>query len=478
MHDLALEKTGRLGLMPRALVTVCLICLPWSATWSSLTGHDLARVAQAALGSACALWLLLSPPARLPMGKASGLLALLLCCLAAAATLGAPHVWAALRELTLFAGMVAIAWVCSRVVKPVWLIRVGAVSSAAYAAVFLVVALLAAATANTPEDHRHLFTGYDNYRFLNHVQTVTLPLLIAATVTAVERGRWLKLAWFAHITGWMLLFFTMGRGTLLGLAVGATVVGLLLRDRARSYLQHMLVGVLAGAGTKVVLTWWLPAWGDVVPSLGLTGQLSDARSAYSRFGLWELALNYIGESPWFGIGPMHYANRPNVEAAHPHNIYLQVAAEWGVPMLAGSLAAALWALWTLGQAVRCVHSPGDRAVGAALLMACCAVMVDGGFSGNFVMPMSQLWIAVLIGVAWGWTHSQPLHVALDECRTPTKQHRFVTRLAAVAMMSLQLWLWFSISPDLLDLNAHLVSISDKVALSTRLSPRFWSNGWF
>jgi O-antigen ligase len=476
-HTLSSENYRRQ--VPHYLLASCLVLLPVTATWSSLTGHDFARVAQVALGAACALWLLSAEQAQTQWRKGFWAPALLLFGLAVASTLSAPHPGAAMRELSLFVGMITIACACARALKPSGLVRIAVVSSATYSVIVAVVCLLNVATGDAPQDHRHLFVGYDNYRFFNHVQAVTLPLLAAGTVSALAHVRWVKLAWFAHTTGWILLFFTMGRGTLLGLGVGVAFVWLLHRSRAREYIRNVLVGAVIGAATKAVLAGWLPSWSDVVPSLGLTGQLAATGSAQSRFGLWGLAGDYIGESPWLGIGPMHYANRPNLEAAHPHNIYLQVAAEWGIPMLVGLLSASLFGLWALRRAVSARQSPKDVIEGAALLMACTAVAVDGTFSGNFVMPMSQLWIAVLVGTAAGWTlNRQPQYFKVDQRRITTSWDRLVLRSVIGMALALQVWLCVSVWPELADLNAHLLSTSAMDIKSTRLSPRFWSDGWF
>ena len=43
-------------------------------------------------------------------------------------------------------------------------------------------------------------------------------------------------------------------------------------------------------------------------------------------------------SPWHGVGPMHYAAEVKGKAAHPHNIYLQMLAELGGPAVLLGLA--------------------------------------------------------------------------------------------------------------------------------------------
>ena len=73
-----------------------------------------------------------------------------------------------------------------------------------------------------------LIVGYDNHRFLNYVQTISLPMLglLAARMPARDR----RLFWWAVASlWWMLLFVAAGRATLLGLLSGVAFAVMILR---------------------------------------------------------------------------------------------------------------------------------------------------------------------------------------------------------------------------------------------------------
>jgi hypothetical protein len=114
----------------------------------------------------------------------------------------------------------------------------------------------------------------------------------------------------------------------------------------------------------------------------------------------------IAEHPWLGVGPMHFAHYSGHLhiAAHPHDWLLQVAAEWGIPALLALLVAVAFgirALWRAGAQIG-QDDAGNQAIFTALLVGAAAILVDGLVSGIFVMPQSQLAIALYLGCAIGW----------------------------------------------------------------------------
>jgi O-antigen ligase len=60
-----------------------------------------------------------------------------------------------------------------------------------------------------------------------------------------------------------------------------------------------------------------------------SGRFSNFASVGSRWTLWRISMEAALAHPLLGIGPMHFAYVDNGEGAHPHNFWLQLAAEWG-----------------------------------------------------------------------------------------------------------------------------------------------------
>ena len=251
-------------------------------------------------------------------------------------------------------------------------------------------------------------TNFSNIRFFNHAQTSTLPLLIllCCLTPRASRLRWL---WMAVATyWWMALYATTGRGTLLGMAVGCVAVAVLARWRAVPYLRQ--VALTAGLGLLAYFFFLtvVPALlgADGMRSFSYAFERTAADPASGRTRLWHLAATLIEQHPWLGVGPMHFAHygRSVGIGAHPHDWLFQVAAEWGLPAsacLLVAVACGLRALLRAGARVR-DDDTANQAAFAALLTGAVAILVDGLVSGIFVMPQSQLAIALYLGCAIGW----------------------------------------------------------------------------
>lgn len=395
--------------------------------------------------------------------------------LAAASVFLALDAAMAARELVTLAGLAGIALVVARfhdaILTPSLLTST---ASAAYVAAILI--LISATLLVGPLFNRaEIFVGYDNYRFFNHVQSAALPLAVLA-MTVAPRRSWLRsVAWFSAIGGFALLFTVMGRGTLVGIAAGALACGLIFGRASLATLRNLGLAAALGFVLFALLFGLLPLLTGLKPEFSEGYYGARLGSVEARLFLWRIALTYIEQSPWLGIGPMHYAHLPNPEAAHPHNVYLQVAAEWGVPMLLLLVGLGLLALRRLALAVRACPDVRQRDCGVGLLLACVVIAVDGLFSGNFVMPVSQVWIAFTFGWAMAWMAGQrgtaPASPADGTVPFTTR------RLAALGLLLSQLWLVWNVWPEVRQLDAHVQQAMERVPNAT-MNPRFWSHGWF
>jgi len=445
-------------------------------TFDRVGGHDLARIAQIALGALCASMALRRSGTNLlrvpPVHQA---VLTLVACLAIASALHAAVPSIAAREFALFASMAATVLVAAGMREPIdEPARVASIAAATYVAVMLLL-VIAGYLAGQPLNRSEIFVGYDNYRFFNHVQTAALPLSVLAATVAPPRSWHRVVAWFAATGGFALLFAVMGRGTLVGVFIGALAIAAMFGAQALPTLRNL--GAAAGGGllAYAAFFWLLPLLLGAPP--GLAEGYYDARvgSIEMRLYLWRIALSYIEQSPWLGIGPMHYAHHPTGDAAHPHNIYLQIAAEWGIPMLVALLWLFAWLIRRLAMAVRRCAEPRERNCGIGLVLAGVAIAVDGLFSGNFVMPVSQVWIAFAVGWALAWVRAQERVEA--PCPAPMTPFWNASRLAAVALLMSQLWLVASIWPEARHLDAVIQQTMDRFPAAT-MNPRFWSHGWF
>ncbi|MFY8117823.1 MAG: O-antigen ligase family protein, partial [Roseateles sp.] len=179
-------------------------------------------------------------------------------------------------------------------------------------------------------DYWRVFAGYVNPRFFNHVQTLLIPLLLGLLGWSAVRGLWRGMAAFALVANTFFLLLLLGRSTLLALVVSLVLVCLWFGQAGRDYARRFALAFAAGGALYLLVVELLPRWLGM-ESLPAFREMGEGRSVGSRFRLWQIALDMVRDHPLLGVGPMHFADTYNGIGAHPHNIYLQIAAEYGLP---------------------------------------------------------------------------------------------------------------------------------------------------
>ena len=226
--------------------------------------------------------------------------------------------------------------------------------------------------------------------FMILVAGLTVPQVVSAQPLIGRR-------WVVLILGLdvLALYLTYSRGSLLGLAVGLLMIGVL------RYRRLLLVAVI-GAGLLLLLP---PAEAYLAHLIeGL--QLQD-RATLMRLGEYKDAFALISRYPWFGVG---FAGSPEANLyIGVSNLYLLMAEEMGVIGVVGFLVVVGLYLANLFRAWRRVRvaRPADPRREALLLGLGAAVvgaLVGGIFDHylfNLVYPhMSVLfWIYLGLGMA-------------------------------------------------------------------------------
>lgn len=385
--------------------------------------------------------------------------------LAMASVASAAQALAALQELALLIGCLIFMDLvrrCDVRQSELWISRGAVLGAGMYACVVFLV--FAAATASGDSLYISSFVvGFDNYRFLSHSQTVMLPLL-AVAVASDPGQRWRRSGSVVLILQIALLVLTRGRATMLGVALAALAAVWLFRGPdARRLARTLAWAALGGTLIYWVVLQGLPTWLEL-PWLERADPAASLGSGQERLFLWSHALQSIQQSPWLGIGPMHFAALHLDPGAHPHNVYLQWLAEYGV--IAGSLMsmALLAVVYNGARRLRAQAQPSVFALG--IWIACMGAVLDGLLSGNFVMPLSQCWIAFAFGLLLHLTPSPTSIVASG---------RQSMAVIAVGLLFL-LGLAAKVAIDLSNDPPYAGEALQYTAPDKSLDPRFWLHG--
>lgn len=453
-------------------------------TASPLSGHDHARLLQLlVLASVCvrqfwlATWHGTSFRAHpIPVGRIAYLV--VLGGLIAASAAHATYPLIALKELLLFAGLLALSKTITQMMVQErsfqLLFRALVAGALVYAGSVLILIFLALAAGGAFDPWGALI-GFDNPRFLNHAQTAALPMIAIVAVSDPD-SRWRRAALLTLVLSGMLLFLSFGRATVLALTVGLLTARWAFGSRANGYaLRALLPTVLGMLLMWVIYLQWMRGAGYSI-------EVDQLTKAHNRAHLIEQALKLWKTSPWWGVGPMHFSHWEDGDAAHPHNIYVQVLAEYGAPAFILLFAgAATWSVKQLRALARI--DPERTATAVGLWGALVGVMVDGAFSGNFVMPVSQLWIALTIGLVTAFVSMHRLATDHNEALAVPVARRGLVHAAGASLLLLGVASLF-VQSALLCWRTPFPSmetsgpIQGEWRVETASTPRFWSNGFF
>lgn len=193
-----------------------------------------------------------------------------------------------------------------------------------------------------------------NLRQPNHFSTL-LVWSCCAVAWLGARGRWPQVPAMAAIVLMIggVVFTASRTGTIAMFFLAAW--GLFDRDlpkRLRWVL--MLAPVVYGA-------WWGGMWlwshMDTGVAFAAEARLHDRSDiSSSRFAIWANVLAMIADHPWAGVGYGEFnlawtlspfPTRPIAFFDHTHNVLLQWAVEFGLPLTALMTALSLWGLWAL-----------------------------------------------------------------------------------------------------------------------------------
>lgn len=378
---------------------------------------------------------------------------------------------AALQEVCLWAGLVGVALAMRETrlafgIEPVF--KVAVLGSLAYFAVTGSIAAVAL-SQGTPLDARLLHIGFDNPRFFNHTQTLIVPLLAGWSLLApTPRERGLAVLAMALHFAWIDL--DLARATTLAIATGAVVVW---GAGGKRLAQRILLGALLGAVINLLFFRLVPMalGGRWNTSFASATELTSGHSrGYLLERAWQMALDH----PLLGVGPMHFAAVVNAKGAHPHNLPMQLMAELGLPAAILICLALLAPVWLALARLRKSPALHDGVL-APLAVAALAGLVDACFSGNFVMPVSQMWLAIVyglllaeLGAGWPGIPSQSAGPAV---------HRWTPRAIASLLLLSQMYLVGQTYPQWQFDPPHMRAASHLPEDDEHPRPRFWLNGW-
>jgi len=277
------------------------------------------------------------------------------------------------------------------------------------------------------------FLDFANVRFFGQYQAYALLLVTLPIRPLRLTGSWRAIIYLIAANFWALQWMVGSRAVWAGFAAALILIAVFMRSgRIRWVLEQGAIAVAGGALYLVFATFLLSTPNATpIPVINSIIERGEESSSV-RITLAKAAVGMMVENPLTGVGPgqfgLHYSA---TNAAHPHNTPLQLLAEYG--LVAGTAGVALGVVLVV-FAVRQMRSKSSRepdVTTASLVAALVMGLVDSLFSGNLVMPHSQVLFCVIAGWIVGRVDpgNQPIV-------SPRRRQRLQTGLVGLAMLAM------------------------------------------
>ncbi len=193
-----------------------------------------------------------------------------------------------------------------------------------------------------------------NLRQPNHLSTLLVFACAAAAWLGAQGREHQRLAVLGILGFIVAIVLTASRTGMVGMLF-LTLWGVLDRQ-----LPRALRWTLIGAPLVYGLTWggmWLWSHADASVTFAAEARLHDHSDiSSSRFKIWANVLELIRQQPWLGVGygqfnfawsMTPFPGRPVAFFDHTHNIILQWAVEFGLPLAVLMTGLCTWAFWRM-----------------------------------------------------------------------------------------------------------------------------------
>ncbi|QSP94496.1 O-antigen ligase family protein [Marinobacter salinisoli] len=320
--------------------------------------------------------------------------------------------------------------------------------------------------------------GFANIRYWSHLATWLLPLFPLAVLVGPWRSkrRWQFFVLVGAALWWWIVFLSMARGTLLGLAFGLIVVMFMMGRSAIPWLKVVFRHCTCGFFAWLLLCVLVP--NVLLEDSSIRSINTTASGRLVLFGeAWTMSLQNF---PW-GMGSQAWLTheiytdgyRQAPKFAHPHSMYLMWAAEYGwllVVAVVLLVVRCIRSAWRRCSELGAYRSPVLNASVAGFLASVSAAMIHAGASAVFLAPGSMLTGFVVLSIFWGLI-SEPKSSPSAERRIGSS---VVIAVGVVACLSIA---WFvEVGRYYQAMKADIPYYEDNVREG--LMPRFWLHGNF
>ncbi|SEP95529.1 MULTISPECIES: O-antigen ligase family protein [Pseudomonas] len=240
-----------------------------------------------------------------------------------------------------------------------------------------------------------ILDGFSNIRFYGQFITLVIPVLAFKLLSSDDKlirvGVFLLLSCI-----WLIAIASGTRGTWLGMGVAMLYMACLSR-LSRKWACIQFSSFVFSLGLYFLFFSLIPRLLGLSVSGSALDRMTTTLSA--RDVIWLQALEMVKNRPLLGYGPMHFASIYNDVAAHPHQLFLQIASEWGGGALLIALITVIRFLLRNTATIKngLLLNYKLQVLYVCLSASFIASLSQGMVDGVFVMPYSQIWFSIITG---------------------------------------------------------------------------------
>lgn len=338
--------------------------------------------------------------------------------------------------------------------------------SAASLAIYFFMGYISSFFSKTNFDVWDFFNGFSNIRFFGQFMTLLIPVLVAPVLL---RKKWSSAFFCISCIIFFMLIASGARAALMSLGSVVFIylfIGKLSRGWAFLIIKISCIGFIM----HYILIDILPKYFQI----GVWNNVADRKltGLSSRELIWNQAIEMLIQKPFFGFGPMHFANMNNTIANHPHQFFLQILSEWGIPFflfLFFILIKIIIVVFKELKYFKKIKNNEKKVIYVCLVASIFSSLIQSMVDGVFVMPYTEIVFVFLAA----WLAS----IYFDEdFKDENNKFIFQNIIIKLIVMFFSLILCFSFfesSPTYIG-----KSQDNYYNNSGDYMPRFWLNGGF
>jgi O-antigen ligase len=350
-------------------------------------------------------------------------------------------------------------------------------------AMITVMVYLFAVTDNFSQLDQMIPWGFVNIRYWSHIATWVVPLFPLALIVLPWSGNRL---WRVGVTitaalWWWVLLLSSSRGSIIGLLAGAILVWIFFGRAALPWVKLFTRFLIYGLVAWLLLSVVIP--GVVFESVEVRGIKGHSSG---RLPLWLEAFSMSLQNFPFGMGPQSWlthdvltdAYQNSKKFAHPHNMYLMWAAEYGwiaIAALAFLCGVVLKRLWARIKVVRSGENECAPYL-IALTASVTAAVVHGGVSAVFLAPGSMLIGLCVLSVFWAFVRPETAELNGKQLAFKSTYGRYSGLILTLAMASASSFWFCEVLKYRRAMADDLTYYGQEVSLGQL--PRFWLHGYY